>query len=415
MIKIHRLILVPFILASTTIYSQESGSKAGNGVSTDSDVIDIVATGIGSTQDAALENAFQNAVESALGLYVDAHTKVENEQVLQDEILTHSNGYIERFEKIREKVRDDGLYETRINAHVRKSQIIDKLKSFNVITTQVDTTSLYAKIVTQNQATEDAKTILATALKELNYPVSILKARIAATEPKLLGKGEQSVTVEWPIEISIDEKVYFEKIVPSLKQVLGQIAVKQSSIDIIRNAEKFPLGLGNDVTGYERAFLVERLREERMTDDIIGKPGIISVVTRKNTTGDNMSVWWCTLNSECYDILISLWSTEGGGIKRQNVPKLRISWLNNEGSAIIEDDISITDFSGVNGTEVNYGCTQGFGMDSRRGLRVGPFIYLERCDGCFGTTFRFAYPKQLSLQDLEQVVQMKCSFVVPQN
>jgi hypothetical protein len=50
---------------------------------------------MGVDANAALLNAYSNAVQQALGLYVDAETLVQNDAIVRDKILTYSKGFIQ--------------------------------------------------------------------------------------------------------------------------------------------------------------------------------------------------------------------------------------------------------------------------------------------------------------------------------
>ena len=47
-------------------------------------------------------NAYSNAVQQALGLYVDAETLVQNDQIVQDKILTYSKGFIQEVTTVKQ-------------------------------------------------------------------------------------------------------------------------------------------------------------------------------------------------------------------------------------------------------------------------------------------------------------------------
>ena len=69
----------------------------------------VLARGVSINAEKALLNALRNAVQQVVGVVVDAETLVKNEKVVKDEILDFSNGFVEKFEKIREEKNDDGL------------------------------------------------------------------------------------------------------------------------------------------------------------------------------------------------------------------------------------------------------------------------------------------------------------------
>ena len=48
-----------------------------------------------------MQNAFSEAIEQTVGVLVDAETVVKNDQLIRDEILTYSRGYVEKYEIVR--------------------------------------------------------------------------------------------------------------------------------------------------------------------------------------------------------------------------------------------------------------------------------------------------------------------------
>ncbi len=87
----------------------------------------VVARGVGKDKAAALKDAYRAAVEKAVGLYVDAETVADNDELVQDQVLTHSNAYIESYDELGTKELDSGLVQVRISALVRKRELVEKL------------------------------------------------------------------------------------------------------------------------------------------------------------------------------------------------------------------------------------------------------------------------------------------------
>lgn len=69
-------------------------------------VVDNVATveakGVGLTREDALQDAYRNAISQAVGVSVTSETKVENFIVLQDAISSRTQGYITKYDVIKE-------------------------------------------------------------------------------------------------------------------------------------------------------------------------------------------------------------------------------------------------------------------------------------------------------------------------
>jgi hypothetical protein len=70
----------------------------------------------GLARDQALDDALRNAVEQGLGTFVQSSTLVENFQVVSDNILTWSNGYVKTYNILSEGMTDQTTYEVSIQA-----------------------------------------------------------------------------------------------------------------------------------------------------------------------------------------------------------------------------------------------------------------------------------------------------------
>ena len=87
------------------------------------------------TAEAAQKNAVINAVQQVVGLYIDSETFVKNEQLLVDQVLSVSSGFVTSFEvksPLRKRLTD-GLFETTIRAVVKKGQVAEQLTKTKIV------------------------------------------------------------------------------------------------------------------------------------------------------------------------------------------------------------------------------------------------------------------------------------------
>lgn len=88
----------------------------------------VITTGYGETADAALDDALRNAVEEATGALISSTTKVENDDILEDKVLSLSRGFIKEYRKLSE-TNTDGEYKTVVAALVTEKQILETLEA----------------------------------------------------------------------------------------------------------------------------------------------------------------------------------------------------------------------------------------------------------------------------------------------
>ncbi len=95
----------------------------------------VVATGIGSivagdvahARDDAINDALRTGLEQALGMLLESETLVENYQLIEDNIFSKTRGYVQSYEVIRERKRDEQLYEVTVRAVVKIANLKNDL------------------------------------------------------------------------------------------------------------------------------------------------------------------------------------------------------------------------------------------------------------------------------------------------
>lgn len=97
---------------------------------------EVIATGYGMDKKQALDNAFMDAVKQSVGVVIDSQTMLENDEIIQDQILTASNGFVTKYDIVKESA-NNGLYQVTIKATVKNQTIQEKVKSLNIATHKV--------------------------------------------------------------------------------------------------------------------------------------------------------------------------------------------------------------------------------------------------------------------------------------
>ena len=88
--------------------------------------VTLVVSGQGKTQDEAKQNALRSAIEQAFGAFISSKTEILNDNLVKDEIISITNGNIQKFELLSEGYIPEGDYSVTIKADVS----ISKLSSF---------------------------------------------------------------------------------------------------------------------------------------------------------------------------------------------------------------------------------------------------------------------------------------------
>jgi hypothetical protein len=184
--------------------------------------LSIVADGAGLNIDEAQKDAFRNAVRQAVGLVVDADTLVRNDQLVEDKVLTYSDGFITKFEQVPGSLKQQGgLVRLKIKAQVERKSLVERLKAANISLKAVDGKSLFARAVTELEAKNDTGKLLAKSLAELPR---LLTAEIEG-EPDF-DKDKSEIVAR--VIVRADRAAY-GTFVKRLEETLDKIAVAKDS------------------------------------------------------------------------------------------------------------------------------------------------------------------------------------------
>ena len=74
--------------------------------------------GLGITRDQAIENALLDATRRASGVFLSDYLQIKDDQVLANETIQYSAGYVRQFEVLEETRESDGQYRVLLNAFI---------------------------------------------------------------------------------------------------------------------------------------------------------------------------------------------------------------------------------------------------------------------------------------------------------
>lgn len=241
---------VGFVSLTVCSMAQERVVIAPNGA-TQSSVREVVATGFGINPQKAEEQALMAAVRSAIGVYLDANTIVANEEVIQNRILSLSNGFVKEYTAIkRSGPSPDGLYEVTIVAKIESSQLMSAMKSANIVSGEIQGRNLWAESATKIKGVDDAVRILQATIRESCeqlVQLRFLDQEGRATDAKTPAKTSQNqneAELTWYVATSVDQDAYFKKFAPLIIRCLQNITgTKGQKFDIkAPRIEKYPPG-----------------------------------------------------------------------------------------------------------------------------------------------------------------------------
>ncbi|MNT03067.1 hypothetical protein D3C72_1375860 [compost metagenome] len=140
----------------------------------------VEAEGRGLSEQAALQDAFRNAIEQVVGVMVSSQTEVVNFQTLRDRVFAHAEGYVTSYEILDRFHHPDGALGMRVRVVVGERNVHDDLVALKVLQMQVGN----PKLVVSYDPAGPQHALTGLAVDRLNaYLASRGIAYVQATEP----------------------------------------------------------------------------------------------------------------------------------------------------------------------------------------------------------------------------------------
>ncbi len=115
--------------SETIIKSSNNVSRETSNVDESGKTVTLTEIGQGKTRDDAKYNALRNALEKAFGAFISSNTTILNDNLVKDEIVSISNGNIQKFKILSETQMPDGSYSSVVNATVSIGKLITYCES----------------------------------------------------------------------------------------------------------------------------------------------------------------------------------------------------------------------------------------------------------------------------------------------
>lgn len=187
---------------------------------------EVEATGTGATEEEAFKQAVVDAVRQVVGALVSAENVVKNDRVIKDEVLTLSNGFVDKVLNRDKTKMDDGTWQVKLRCIVRKGQLYGKLQKANVPTVKFDGVSLFADVVSQLDHQKSSVEMIKNAMKK--FSSSLVTATMLEEKPKILERDERSTTIEFDWAATVDVDGFFKNFAPALDAACSNAALAKA-------------------------------------------------------------------------------------------------------------------------------------------------------------------------------------------
>jgi hypothetical protein len=195
----------------------------------------VEVTGVGDNAQAAKEDAIRNAVQAVVGSYVSSDLAMQDRQLVKDQVLSYSAGYVSKLDVLSQERESSGLYRIRVRAEVSREKVKRKLDELHVATNVVDGDSLFAESLSAVERRDNSRRVVTAVLER--YPQSAFVAKVG--KPSITAASGEKTRVAIPYGIAWDQ-AYLEELHAALVGVGGQ---KRTLAAGCRNLVAFPFGL----------------------------------------------------------------------------------------------------------------------------------------------------------------------------
>jgi hypothetical protein len=201
-------------LAQKPQAARKSGESAAPGTK------EVIAEGAGLSKEEALKDAFRAAIRQVVGEVVDSAVQVRNDELIKDEILLYSDGFIPHHDVTAATV-ERGIHRVTIHATVERRSLVSKLQAakITVKTLDDDGEDVVGKVFTEREARDAAKAMVAKAF--VGFPSDQLEARVLDWKPVEDEGDHITLAIKVAIAPSKDAYKAFQQ---RLCQRLGDVA-----------------------------------------------------------------------------------------------------------------------------------------------------------------------------------------------
>lgn len=203
--------------------------------------------GHGETADEALKEAMKDVLQKVVGVYVDSDFRMNNDQIIKDEIITHSNGFIDHYKKMEESDDPNGRGKAvTIKAWVKMRDFVNRMKKIAPRScVAMDGVLLNSELTNKL----NAEALLRKELGGLNPGLDLLEVSLVdGIRPAIMDAAGDSITLRYVFQLRFSKKRYYQEFVPRLSRVLDQIATakrKERGLSLeVQKVAAYPFWLG---------------------------------------------------------------------------------------------------------------------------------------------------------------------------
>ena len=223
--------LLPEGFGSADMDSERPSAEAqkvlsAEGLAVKNDIKVEFGEGHGETTDEALKEAMKDVLQKVVGVYVDSDFRVNNDEIIQDEIITHSNGFIDHYKKMDEEDDKNGRGKVvTIKAWVKMRDFVNRMKKI-APSQKVKVDGLLLDNDLGNNL--NAEALLRKEFKDFDPIMDLMEVGIAnSIRPVIQSSQDGTVVLRYVYEVKYSKEKYYKKFLPRIVPLLDQIAERK--------------------------------------------------------------------------------------------------------------------------------------------------------------------------------------------
>lgn len=235
-----KLLLFILLLSTTLVAAQEDKT------------VTLTVSGTGKTLEEAKTNALRSAIEQAFGAFISSKTEILNDNLVKDEIVSVSNGNIQKFDIISQVEIPNNGYAMTLNATVSISKLTSFAQSKGV-TIEIKG-GLFAANIIQQELNEKAELKAVQNIIEISE--GILKKSfdysIQTNGNPTLNNGKYDISLAVKIKLNSN----FNFFIDYFQNSLLSLSMSKNEIDSYLKINKpYDVILLTNVNGYDKIYL----------------------------------------------------------------------------------------------------------------------------------------------------------------
>lgn len=147
--------------------------------------LNITVSGSGANKEIAIKMALRSALEQAYGTFISSNTKVINDKLVSDDIVSLSHGNIKSYRVLSEKQIADGHWYVLLNAVVNINQLVSYVHGQGS-TVEVDMNAFGAKVQMEELNRKAERKIIENLIAEIEA-IDLWDYSLELDEPSLSG------------------------------------------------------------------------------------------------------------------------------------------------------------------------------------------------------------------------------------